>query len=167
MPETLSATWHWLEMMNLIVLHGPPASGKLTIAKELESEIGSPVFHNHLTMDVVKPFFDFHSKEFWGLVEELRLACLKAFAQHYNGSIVYTWVYDHPRDLRFFEEVERIMCAVRATICPVYLRCAVQQLETRVSSATRQQLGKVSTIEGLHRSLDRWNCVAIPRDSCI
>jgi len=38
-------------MVDLVLLHGPPASGKLTIAKELSVLTEARVFHNHLTLD--------------------------------------------------------------------------------------------------------------------
>ena len=47
--------------MNLILLYGPPAVGKLTTAKELASQIGYKIFHNHHTQDMVYPIFGFKS----------------------------------------------------------------------------------------------------------
>ena len=38
--------------MKLIFLHGPPASGKFTIARALQASHGVLNFHNHLTIDV-------------------------------------------------------------------------------------------------------------------
>ena len=45
--------------MKLIIIHGAPAAGKLTIANELGRLTGFKVFHNHLSIDCVKPVFDF------------------------------------------------------------------------------------------------------------
>lgn len=39
--------------MKFIMLYGPPASGKLTIAKELQSLSGYNLFHNHLLVDLL------------------------------------------------------------------------------------------------------------------
>ena len=38
--------------MKLIIIHGAPASGKLTIAKGLAETWGFSVMHNHLTIDL-------------------------------------------------------------------------------------------------------------------
>ena len=43
-------------MMKLVVLHGPPAAGKLTVALELEPLTGFQVFHHHLTVDLIFTF---------------------------------------------------------------------------------------------------------------
>ena len=66
--------------MDLIYLHGAPASGKLTIARQLEARLGCGVFHNHLTIEVAKAFFPFDTPPFWRMVAEVRLATLRAAA---------------------------------------------------------------------------------------
>ena len=43
--------------MNLVFIYGPPAVGKLTVAKELSLITGYPLFHNHLTRDLVHELF--------------------------------------------------------------------------------------------------------------
>jgi len=44
--------------MQLLVLHGAPGAGKLTVAKELRALTGYRLFHNHLTFDLVASVFD-------------------------------------------------------------------------------------------------------------
>lgn len=58
--------------MNLIFIYGPPATGKLTIANELSSLTGLPVFHNHLTRDIVKSLYPENLQENYRLVDILR-----------------------------------------------------------------------------------------------
>ena len=45
--------------MWLLFLHGPPASGKLTIARELKTLTGFQLFHNHLAVDLLESVFEF------------------------------------------------------------------------------------------------------------
>lgn len=46
--------------MKLLFIYGSSAVGKLTTADEIAKLItGSKVFHNHLTIDAVKPVFEF------------------------------------------------------------------------------------------------------------
>jgi chloramphenicol 3-O-phosphotransferase len=153
--------------MKLIFLNGPPAVGKYTIAKELETRIGCGIFHNHLTIDAARPIFEFGSENFWKLVYELRLTCIRAAAKNCDGILVYTSCYDHPNDLSFFEEIEETMHSSGAELLPVYLRCEVSELEKRVMSDSRKSMRKVRSMEGLHKNLDRWNCVAVPRNNCV
>jgi hypothetical protein len=43
--------------VDLVFLHGPAASGKLTVARALEAAVGFPVFHNHLVVDLLTTVF--------------------------------------------------------------------------------------------------------------
>ena len=38
--------------MKLVVLFGPPAVGKLTVAREVAARMGWRLFHNYLAVDV-------------------------------------------------------------------------------------------------------------------
>jgi hypothetical protein len=152
--------------MNLIYLHGPPASGKLTIAKELAARTNCGVFHNHLAIDLARPFFEFGSDEFWALVGDVRLTSLRSAAAS-PKTIVYTSCYDHPVDLPRFEEIERIVQQSGGAVSPFYLQCSIAELERRVSHPSRVEIAKVRSVAGLHALLRRWNCVAVPRDGCI
>jgi shikimate kinase len=55
--------------MKLVFLHGPAASGKLTIGRELAALTGLPLFHNHLVVDAVASVFPFGSQRFVKLRE--------------------------------------------------------------------------------------------------
>ena len=54
--------------MNLIILFGPPAVGKMTVGQELSRLTGYPLLHNHMTIDLVTEFFDFGTPQFGRLV---------------------------------------------------------------------------------------------------
>jgi hypothetical protein len=153
--------------MQLVFLHGPPAAGKFTIATEVAARTGWGVFHNHLAIDMARPFFPFGSASFWALVRELRLTALRAAAERGAGTVLYTSCYDHPADLGFYEEIEAILSGSGGAVLPVYLRCGVAELEKRVGGESRVAMGKVRSVAGLRAQLEKWNCVAIPRDGCI
>lgn len=152
--------------MKLIFLHGPPASGKYTIARELEAKSGFGIFHNHLTIDVARPLFEFGTPEFWSFVEELRLTCLRAAAKNSRRTIVYTSCYDHPNDLPLVEELKSIVNSADGTFVPIYLQCDLAELEKRVGNQSRIKMGKIRSIEGLHKNLKNWNCSPIPGEAC-
>lgn len=156
-----------VENMKLIYLHGPPAAGKYTIAKELEAKIGARLFHNHLTIDVAKALFDFGTPPFWDLVYSLRLQCITAATQQTEGVVTYTSCYSHPQNLPFFEKLEQIVLSTGSELLPVYLQCAVAELEKRVANDSRVQMGKIQSTEGLHQALNQWNHVAVPRNACL
>ena len=50
--------------MRLIFVYGMPASGKLTVARELAELTGYKLFHNHLVVDLLLSVFAFGSDGF-------------------------------------------------------------------------------------------------------
>jgi len=59
--------------MKLIIIHGPPAAGKLTVANALSLRTYFKVFHNHLTIDCTEPVFEFGTDAFWEINLRLRV----------------------------------------------------------------------------------------------
>jgi predicted kinase len=137
--------------MNLVVLYGPPAVGKLTIARELSRLTGLKVLHNHLTIDVAKPFFEFGSPPFIRLLDKLRLAVIEeAVAQGLD--LVFTVAYHHSAETeagaRAFLETAQ---GYGARVCLVHLTCSARALEARVASEERLQMGKLATVDVLRK----------------
>ena len=54
--------------MKLIFLHGSPAVGKLTVAKELLRLMPAQLMDNHANVDLARTIFDFGAPGFWELV---------------------------------------------------------------------------------------------------
>ena len=115
-------------MVDLVLLHGPPASGKLTIAKELSSLIGARVFHNHLTLDVAKALLNFGAPGFWELVHDLRLQSFRAYFENGTDIAVSTWCYEDPEDLQLFLDIKSIATDLNGQVLPVFLNCDVLSL---------------------------------------
>ena len=78
--------------MKLLVIYGPPASGKLTVANELARLTNFKNFHNHKTIDVFKDILEFGSKEFWDRVRELRIEMIE-LATKKNINLIFTLCY--------------------------------------------------------------------------
>ncbi|MBC8077907.1 MAG: hypothetical protein H7Y32_17655, partial [Chloroflexales bacterium] len=50
--------------MDFVLIFGPPAVGKMTVGHELARPTGLKLFHNHMTIDLVLPFFPFGTPPF-------------------------------------------------------------------------------------------------------
>lgn len=153
--------------MKLIFLHGPPASGKYTIAEALHASHGVLNFHNHLTLDVAKALFEFGSDEFWELTHRLRRTALAARAAAGPGAVVFTNCYSSPHDDPTVAALESEVTSRGGDFLPVFLECGVEELRRRVTHPSRQRMRKIHTTEGLERYMGEWNFVALDRPHTI
>jgi shikimate kinase len=143
--------------LKLIFLHGPPASGKYTIARVLRASYGVLNFHNHLTLDVAKSLFDFGTPEFWELTHRLRRAAVATRAEHGDATVVFTNCYSSPHD----------DATVAALEHAVFLECSLEELRRRVTEPSRQEMRKLRSVEGLEEYIAAWNFVALDRPNTI
>ncbi|KZE69254.1 shikimate kinase [Fictibacillus phosphorivorans] len=93
--------------MKLVLLFGPQAVGKMTVGHELEKLTDLKLFHNHMTIDLVTPFFDYGSKEGKRLVNLFRSEIFEAFAKsnQYGMIFTYVWAFNFQSDWDFVENV--------------------------------------------------------------
>jgi len=154
-------------MVDLVLLHGPPASGKLTIAKELSNLVGARVFHNHLTLDVAKSLLTFGDPEFWDLVRDLRQLSLQSYFENGAGIAVTTWCYEEPEDYQLFLNMKLIATEGGGRILPVFLNCDISHLESRVENTHRREMDKLCDLDQLRKILSKKNYTAVPDEMCI
>lgn len=153
--------------MKLIFLHGPPASGKYTIARVLHSTHGVLNFHNHLTIDVAKALFDFGTEPFWDLTHRLRRTALAAKAEQGESSVVFTNCYSSPHDDATVAALESEVTSRGGEFVPVFLECSIEELRRRVIAPGRADMRKLHTVHGLEEFMETWNLVALDRSNTI
>jgi hypothetical protein len=138
--------------MKLVFIYGPPASGKLTVAEALGRLTGINVWHNHLSIDAVSPLFDYGTRPYGRLVEQIRRDIFEVAAE-VGMDIIFTYVYVHPHDTnqvgRFCEVIERAGGAV----CPVQLTCSRETLLDRVQAVRRSEVHKIDSVDVLETYL--------------
>jgi hypothetical protein len=137
--------------MKLIFLHGAPAVGQLTIARELAARTGFRLFHNHLTVDLVSSLFPFGSESFIRLREQIWLAAFAEAARE-NVSLIFTFNPERTVRERFVQDVIDVVAAAGGTVVFVELTCAEEELERRLEAASRKKFGKLASVEQ-YRSL--------------
>lgn len=153
--------------MKLVYLHGPPASGKLTIAKSLLTKLPGRLFDNHASIDLALTLFDFGAPGFWKLVAATRLEGIKHAANYGVPLMVMTTCYSHPEDYPSFQNMEGIVTAAGGSVLPVFLSCAPEELKTRVGNQDRIDRQKIGTVPVLEEVLEKWNLVPVPRENCL
>jgi len=138
--------------MKLIVLHGPPASGKLTLANRLKEELGFNVLHNHLTVDIALEIYpEFGHGDFFDFVDTLRAMTIEKACQNKVEGLIVTFCYDVLSDGQVIEEWEAIVSKYDGELIPIYLKVAGDVLAERVTEASRVGTKKIQCPDELER----------------
>lgn len=140
--------------MQLIIIYGPPASGKLTIAHKVAEETGYKLFHNHLTVDLLKNILKFGTKAFFEVNQKIKLDILEAAAKQGVDGIIYTFVYDKTTDNPFIDRLKEIAARHNISIKFLQVYCEKEALLKRVTAESRKQYKKIQSVEGLSRYLE-------------
>lgn len=143
--------------MNLVFIYGPPAAGKLSVATELAAITGYTLFHNHQSIEFVKPIFPRGTPSFGRIVETVRLLVLKEAARAALPGMIFTFVYAYPYDTPFVDQVVNAVEQHGGTVQFVQLVCDPATLETRVANQSRVVHGKITSPDTLHDLLGQYD----------
>ena len=96
--------------MKLITIFGPLAVGKMTVGQELEKLTDLKLFHNHMTIEMVLPFFEMRSRSFRKLVDSFRMQIFEEVAKSNLPGLIFThvWEIDQQKDWDFVDRMVQI-----------------------------------------------------------
>jgi hypothetical protein len=141
--------------MELIVIHGPPGVGKLTVARELARLTGFRLFHNHLTVDLVTSLFDFESGQARRLSARFRLELLEEAAKADLPGVISTLVYARGADDWFVQALIDAVEPYGGRVRFVLLRCERDELMRRVATASRAGYRKLRDPDAVSGLMER------------
>jgi hypothetical protein len=138
--------------MKLLVLYGPPAAGKLTVAREVAALTGWRLFHNHLTVNLALAVFDFGTPGFIALREQIWFATFRrALADRVPG-LIFTFSPENSVPQRFIDELFAEITAAGGEVIPVELTASETEIERRLANDSRVENGKLTDV-ALYRRL--------------
>jgi hypothetical protein len=142
----------------LAYIYGPPAVGKLTVAQELQQLTGWRLFHNHLTVNVLREVFAFRSPAFVEVSTRLRLDVFET-AMRNHIDLIFTnnscWRGFPPEAfLNFVGETRRVVEGAGGNLFLVRLTAPIDTLESRVGDESRRAHGKLVTVGRLRSLLE-------------
>ena len=119
--------------MDLVVIIGPQAVGKMTVGRELEKRMDARLLYNHETIDLFAKFLDY-GEETFRLSDQTRKELFKAFVKNKTNkvaSIIFTVVvaFDLKEDVEFLQEISDIFLNADGRVFFVELEA---DLETRL-----------------------------------
>ncbi len=141
------------DSMRLVFIYGMPATGKLTVAQELEKRTGYPVFHNHLVVDLLLSLFEFGGEPFVELREQIWLSVFEQACRNKLPGLIFTFAPESTVRPGFIDRVVETIARGDSEIDFVELVCPVDELKGRLDSPSRLQYQKLSSVtlfEKLH-----------------
>lgn len=142
--------------MNLIFIYGPPATGKLTVAKELAKKTNYKIFHNHLTVDLLLKFFKYGDPDFFSLNSKLRTTIFDGLAKSKLKGLIFTYCYAYKEDNQFVKKVIRTITKNKGKVKFVHLFTDKKTLNKRVKGASRENFDKIKSKKVLNNALEKW-----------
>ena len=151
--------------MKLLLLHGAPATGKLTVAKALLARVPGRLIDNHASIDLARTIFEFDAPGFWELVHDVRYSTIDAAA----GTALTCWsrlCYVHPDGRAHLRCSMRSCSGTAAKCCRCFCTARVRR-SCRVANPDRVERRKMSSAERLLSYLDRYEFSPVPRPDCL
>jgi len=95
--------------MKLLMLFGPQAVGKMTVGHELEKITDLKLFHNHMTIELVTPFFSYGSQTGKRLVNLFREEIFEEVSKSDLPGLIFTyvWAFDSEYDWAYVDRVSK------------------------------------------------------------
>jgi hypothetical protein len=132
--------------VDLVFLFGPPAVGKLTIARALAERTGLKLFHNHLVLDAVTAVFDFRSPGYIRLRESIWLDIFAAAATE-GVSLIFTFVPETTLSPSFPERVRSAVEGGGGRVRFVELTAPIAVQEQRIALPSRAEFAKLMSLD--------------------
>jgi hypothetical protein len=149
-PEVRAVRVSYRLTMDLVILHGRAAAGKLTTGRALERRLGWPLFHSHLVVDLLTELFPFGSDPFVRLREQMWLSVI-AEAAVVARSLVFTFTPEPTVPAGFPGRIARVVESSGGRVLWVRLLVSDGEQESRIVAADRQRFHKLTSISTLRR----------------
>lgn len=146
--------------MQLLFLHGRPASGKLTIAKAVAARTGLPLFHNHLTVDLLLAVFPFGSPGFVENRERIWIDVMRSAALE-GRSLLFTFNPERTVAPDFPARLAATIGAAGGRVRFIEISCDWPTVERRIADPSRSAFRKLVSPE-FFRSLRESDAFAYP-----
>ena len=140
--------------MRLLFIYGPPAAGKLTIARKVSERTGFALFHNHLIVDAVGAVFPFGSEQFRRLREKFWFETFEA-ALSEGRSLIFTYMPEQSVSAGFVARVGSLVSKDGGEVLFVRLDLSRQGQLDRLANPDRGKFGKLQDADLLQANFDQ------------
>jgi hypothetical protein len=126
----------------LLVISGPAAVGKMTVGQIICERSGFKLFHNHMTIDTLRPVFEFGSPAMAILVPEFRFRVIEEAAKSQMAGVVHTCVWafqEGSGDTQFMGRMKSMVESHGGKVCFVELQASQEIRKGRQVSENRRK----------------------------
>lgn len=115
--------------LDLVIICGPPASGKMTVGQELQKMTGYKLFYNHMSLELVNQFFDFGTPNFRSLDKKIRFSIFEEIANSPIDGLIFTlvWDFNEKEDEEYIDEIIKVFKNRDLKVCIVELNCVLEE----------------------------------------
>ncbi len=112
----------------------------MTVGQQLEKNTGLKLFHNHMTIELLAPLFQFN-EEMWRLVDLFRKEIFESISKSDAKGIIFTyvWAFDMQSDWNFIREACDIFESKGGTVYFVELEADLNERIDRNKTPNRLQ----------------------------
>lgn len=148
-------------MKKLAVILGPHAVGKMTVGQELAKITGLKLFHNHMTIELVRNFFSVHGSEEGARLNRLfRQEIFEAVAKSDLPGLIFTYMFDFddPSESEYINTLISLYKSYGSYTCVVEL-CAdfdvrIERNKTENRLKNKESKRDIEKSEALFRDLE-------------
>ena len=146
--------------MKLIVLYGPPAAGKLTIACKLAKLTSYKLFNHHLSIDLAGSIFPFGDPRFFRLSNKFRQILIETAAKENISGLIFTFCFAKIVDDQFIKKIIAIIKKYKGEIYFIHITCDIGELLKRVISSSRKKSSKISSVYSFKKAIRKWDLLS-------
>ena len=147
--------------MILLFLHGPPATGKYTIGREVAARTGFELYHNHLVVDAVLARHAFGTPGFVAERDRLWREHFSAALREPGRRLIFTFNPENSVPQAFIDWLFTDLPRTGATLHSVGLTLPEAVIESRLATDQRKQYRKLADL-ALYRQLRDAGAFATP-----
>lgn len=125
--------------MKFVILFGPQAVGKMTVGQHLAEKTNLTLFHNHMSIDFVSPFFDYGTPSGKRLVGLIRQEIFEEVSKSDMDGLIFTyvWGFDLQSDWDYIEKITNLFESRGAAVYWVELEADIEERKIRNKSENR------------------------------
>ncbi|MEO2202592.1 AAA family ATPase [Paenibacillus pabuli] len=125
--------------MKFVIIFGPQAVGKMTVGQELEKITDLKLFHNHMTIELVSPYFSYGTAQGKRLVSLFRQEIFEEVAKSDLPGLIFTyvWAFDLEQDTEYIRNISELFTSQGGQVCYVELEADLTERLDRNRSPHR------------------------------